>query len=91
MAVMEAMRAGLPVVAKEIRGNIDLIEDGRGGILVKNGDVSEYVHAIQRMKGQPELAERMGKWNRERIRQFSLEQVERKMRSIYEYAEKVSQ
>ncbi len=91
MAVMEAMRAGLPVVAKEIRGNIDLIEDGRGGILVKNGDVSEYVHAIQRMKGQPELAERMGEWNRERIRQFSLEQVERKMQSIYEYAEKVSQ
>lgn len=91
MAVMEAMRAGLPVVAKEIRGNIDLIEDGRGGILVKNGDVSEYVHAIQRMKGQPELAERMGEWNRERIRQFSLEQVERKMQSIYEYAEKGSQ
>ena len=64
MAVMEAMRAGLPVVAKEIRGNIDLIEDGRGGILVKNGDVSEYVHAIQRMKGQPELAERMGEGGR---------------------------
>ncbi len=42
VAVMEAMRAGLPVVAKQIRGNVDLIENLKGGILVEKGEPSEY-------------------------------------------------
>ena len=32
VALMEAMAAGLPCVVSRIRGNSDLIEDGRGGI-----------------------------------------------------------
>lgn len=36
---MEAMASGLPVVCSEIRGNTDLIEDGKGGYLVEPSDV----------------------------------------------------
>ena len=84
VAVMEAMRAGLPVVAKNIRGNVDLIEDGKGGMLVGEGNVTEYLSAIQWMKGHPEQAAQMGEWNRERIIEFSRERVEERMRGIYE-------
>lgn len=84
MAVMEAMRAGLPVVAKKIRGNVDLIEDGKGGILVQNGYVGEYRDAIRRLKEDNGLSRKMGEWNKERIRDFSLAKVVNKMEEIYQ-------
>ena len=31
VALMEAMASGLPVLASRIRGNVDLVEDGKGG------------------------------------------------------------
>jgi len=83
MAVMEAMHAGLPIVAKKIRGNVDLIIDGKGGILVQNGDVTEYRDAIRKLRGEKELSIKMGEWNQERIRDFSAEKVVNKMEEIY--------
>lgn len=84
MAVMEAMRAGLPVVAKKIRGNVDLIEDGCGGILVTNGNAAEYKDAVMQLKNAKQHSQQMGEWNRKRIIHFSVEKVVKKMEEIYE-------
>lgn len=84
MAVMEAMRAGLPIVAKKIRGNVDLIENEKGGILVIKGTVSEYADAVRQLMEHRELAQQMGTWNRERIRLFSAAHVAEQMQDIYE-------
>lgn len=84
MAVMEAMRAGLPVIANQIRGNVDLIENGKGGMLLKNGTAAEYLEAVVRLKSTPGHAREMGEWNRKRIRNFSVSQVIQKMTKIYE-------
>jgi glycosyltransferase involved in cell wall biosynthesis len=35
VALMEAMACGLPIVCSEIRGNMDLIENDKGGVLVR--------------------------------------------------------
>lgn len=83
VAVMEAMKAGLPVVAKKIRGNVDLIEQGEGGILVEHGTPAEYAEAVRYIKDHPGTARRMGTWNQRHIRNFSEEKVEEKMREIY--------
>lgn len=84
MAVMEAMRAGLPVIANQIRGNVDLIENGKGGMLLKNGTAAEYLEAVIRLKSTLGHAREMGEWNRKRIRNFSVSQVIQKMTKIYE-------
>lgn len=84
MAVMEAMRAGLPVIAKKIRGNVDLIEDGSGGILVTNGDAAEYRDAVMQLKNAEERSRQMGEWNRRRIQEFSVSEVIKKMHEIYQ-------
>lgn len=83
VAVMEAMRAGLPVVAKQIRGNVDLIENQKGGILVEKGEPSEYAEAVRRIRENGDLARVMGKWNQERILLFSTERTTEQMRNIY--------
>lgn len=84
MAVMEAMAAGLPVVGLPIRGNVDLIEDSKGGYLV-GPDV--FAAAIRHLKKRRELRQSMGAWNQKRIEAFDVHIVDEQMRRIYESAD----
>lgn len=88
VAVMEAMQAGLPVVALDIRGNHDLIEDSSGGFLFMENREENYVKALKYFLAYPEEAVRMGQWNKERVKAFSLDKVEAKMRQIYAEVER---
>ena len=87
VAMMEAMQAGLPVLALDIRGNHDLIEDGEGGFLFHENVVEDFVRGISFFTKYPEEAIRMGEWNQERVKAFSIDLVEEKMRRIYAEAE----
>ncbi|MBC7324291.1 MAG: glycosyltransferase, partial [Moorella sp. (in: Bacteria)] len=81
--VMEAMAAGKPVVATNVRGNRDLVEDGRTGFLVELGDVPGLVVALERLARNPELRASMGAAGREKIRDYSLDRVLTEMAAIY--------
>lgn len=92
VAVMEAMAVGLPVIAADIRGVHDLIEHTKGGYLAGSFHAWEYAAKVRRLFTEKEgksavprtvRREQMGKWNRRRIRAFSLEVVEKQMRTIY--------
>lgn len=87
VAMMEAMQAGLPVLALDIRGSHDLIEDGEGGFLFYENEVEDFVRGISFFMKYPEEAKRMGEWNQERVKDFSIDIVEEKMRRIYAEAE----
>jgi len=49
MVVLEAMAAGVPVVATRVEGVPEAIRDGRDGVLVKPGDAHELAMAIERV------------------------------------------
>lgn len=83
VAVMEAMAMGLPVIASRIRGNIDLVENEKGGYLVEKNDVAGYMEAILKMQQQKMLRNEIGAYNQNKIKEFSIEQVEKVMREIY--------
>lgn len=87
-AMMEAMQAGLPVLALDIRGNHDLIVDGSGGFLFDENLAEDYVRGIRYFLKYPQEAERMGQWNKERVIDFSLEIVESHMWRIYSRLER---
>jgi glycosyltransferase involved in cell wall biosynthesis len=59
-AVMEAMAAGLPVVASAVDGTCELIEDGVSGYLVSPGDVNAFAQRIRQLMENPDLARRLG-------------------------------
>lgn len=46
---MEAMASGLPVICSDIRGNRDLLENEKGGVLVEGHKVEDYVKALEWM------------------------------------------
>lgn len=59
-ALMEYMLAGLPVVATNVGGNPELIEDGRTGLLVPVGDAEALARAIGRLLDDEHLAAELG-------------------------------
>ncbi len=87
VALMEAMQAGLPVMAADIRGNHDLVRDGEGGFLFTENLPEDYAQAIRYFLKYPDEAVRMGEWNRKQVENFSLSVVEKRMREIYQTAE----
>lgn len=83
VSLMEAMAAGLPVVCSKIRGNTDLIEDGKGGFLCEVNDIDAYAKALTRLADDPDTRHRMSVYNQNKIQDFSINVVDQKMRNIY--------
>ncbi len=54
-AVIEAMQAGLPVIASDWRSLPELVVDGRNGLLVPPRDVGALADAMRKLEGDPEL------------------------------------
>jgi glycosyltransferase involved in cell wall biosynthesis len=74
--VMEAMIAGLPVVATDISGNRDLIVPGETGYLVPVGDRAALARQANKLLDDPELAKRLGEAGRRRVlAEFSVERM----------------
>ena len=83
VALMEAMASGLPVVCSDIRGNTDLIENGKGGFLVSPKDSIMLANKIKEIIDNPGLKKSMVKYNRDRMELFSIEEVKMQMGKIY--------
>ena len=86
VALMEAMSAGLPVIASGIRGNTDLIENGKGGFLLNPKDARGFAATIARLAGDVTLREKMGTVNKKTVGRFDLKTVHTQMEAIYRHA-----
>ncbi len=82
--IVEAMAAGLPVVASEVGGIPDLVEDGRTGFLCGPGDLAGISEAIARLFDDPEKAREMGEQGRIKSACFSLDAMLSKLDALYE-------
>lgn len=83
VALMEAMASGLPVIASRIRGNTDLIENGKGGFLVSPNDVMGFENCIKKLVENPNYFKNMKSINLKTIKDFSDEIIIKKTEKIY--------
>ncbi|WP_167958633.1 glycosyltransferase family 4 protein [Anaerosporobacter faecicola] len=86
VALMEAMAAGLPVICSDIRGNRDLIKNGKGGFLVGKKDAEAFSNYINKIyeKNQKKKSSEYGKVNQDMIKKYQISYVDKQMRIIYE-------
>lgn len=83
VALMEAMACGLPVIASEIRGNTDLIDNEKGGLLVETFGADGYAEAIERMLNDSRLLSEYGNYNINRVKDFDIDFVMNQCEKIY--------
>lgn len=82
VALMEAMACGLPCVASEIRGNIDLIEDGVNSSLCNPIEYKEFLNSVKSIN--KEIGDKFGKLNIIKIKKYDIKKINIKMNKIYE-------
>jgi len=85
LSVMEAMAAGLPVVATAVGGVPELVEDGVSGILVPNEDHNALVGALQQLVQRADLRAQMAHAARRRAEErFDIRHTVAAYESLYE-------
>jgi colanic acid/amylovoran biosynthesis glycosyltransferase len=67
VVLMEAMSAGLPVVASRLSGIPELVEDGVSGLLVPPRDAAALADALRRLRDDPSLRRRLASNGREKV------------------------
>ncbi|MGD8214479.1 glycosyltransferase family 4 protein [Aestuariimicrobium sp. Y1814] len=84
LALMEAMAAGKPVVCSGIRGSVDLVDQGQGGVVVERADdVAGFAEALETLASEEVVRRGMAVHNRERVRGFSTDAVTAGLMEVY--------
>ena len=85
-SILEAMSAGLPVIATRVGGIPEIVEDGRTGILVRPSDPGALADAMVEMATRPELREAMGARGASRADGFSADRTAEATYEVYRSA-----
>lgn len=83
VSLMEAMSAGLPVICSRIRGNVDLIENEKGGLLYSADNAEGFAEGISKVYESQELYSKMQSENLKKVKDFDIGVINEKMRKIY--------
>lgn len=85
LALVEAMAAGLPVVATKCGGPEEILSDHVTGVLVENGSAEAIAEAVESLRANSEDRRRLGEAARESVRErFTLEAQIKSYDNLYE-------
>lgn len=84
LAVVEAMLAGVPVVAADVGSVGEAVVDGETGLLAPAGDAQAFAERLRRLLSEPELARQLGENGRGRAQAlFTAEAMARAFDALY--------
>jgi glycosyltransferase involved in cell wall biosynthesis len=84
IAVLEAMAAGVPVVASRVGENPHIIEHGKDGLLIEPRDVEGMASALTTLVDDASLRRELGAAARDKVsRQYTVSHMTRAYEQIY--------
>ncbi len=85
ISILEAMRAGLPVVASNVGGVREAVIHGQTGFLVPRGDVAALERYLRQLLTDPSLMRQLGDAGRRRFElHFTVDRMLKETMAIYE-------
>jgi glycosyltransferase involved in cell wall biosynthesis len=86
LALLDAAAAGLPIVATNISGNRDLVENGTNGYLVPPGDHASLAQAIIKILSHEKVSDNFGKRNKIASKTYSWRKIASEYLGVYKEA-----
>jgi glycosyltransferase involved in cell wall biosynthesis len=84
MTLLEAMAAGLPVVATRVGGNPEIVRDGETGYIIESGDTDSLVDRLNRLIENPAMKSEFGEQGRRRFEaRFHVHHMVKGYESLY--------
>lgn len=83
ICILEAMKAGVPVIATRVGGIPEIITDNRNGILVEAGDSKTLASSIIRLVNDKKLQQKLIKAGEETVKNFSIGKMVQATVSLY--------
>ena len=83
--ILEAMASGLPIVATDVGGNRELVDQGNTGFLIPSGNKEIMAHSIRTYVDDPDLRCKHGTLARQRCEaRFSIGKMVQRYQSLYD-------
>jgi phosphatidylinositol alpha-mannosyltransferase len=83
IVLLEAMAAGIPIVASDIHGYKNVLQRGVQGLLVEPRNAMALAAALYKLAGDPDLRHRMGEAGRARAPEYSWDRVTERIVDYY--------
>lgn len=83
LVLLEAMQAGIPIVAANVGGIPEVVRTGRDGLLVPSGDISKFAEALINIIDNPDLAKSLVLSGKSRWSMFSIENMVQATEQVY--------
>lgn len=83
LTLLEAMASGLPIVATDVPGNRELVEDGANGTKAPLGDAEAIARAIETVLSDSDLYERLSRGAICKSGDFSIERCAERHKDLY--------
>jgi glycosyltransferase involved in cell wall biosynthesis/nucleoside-diphosphate-sugar epimerase len=85
ISILEAMRAGLPIIATNVNGIPEQVVDGKTGLLVERQDVDGLAAAITTLVDNPTLCQKMGSEGIDKLqREFTIDEMVASTKALYQ-------
>jgi len=81
--VREAMSQGKAVIGTRVGGIVDMIADGKTGLLIPPGDMYALADAMKKLMHDPEMRERMGRAGQEDVKRFNADGIVPQFEILY--------
>ncbi|KRM60968.1 hypothetical protein FC26_GL000094 [Paucilactobacillus vaccinostercus DSM 20634] len=83
LVILEALSLGVPVISFKTAGAIEILENGRYGILIDNYDIEKFACEIVRMLNDHELWSKYQALSLERAKDFKIENIVQVWRELF--------
>ena len=84
LSIIEALHFGLPIVTSNVRGNRDLVEEGKGGFICEPEDYKDCAKKIKTIMENKELQNSMKQENLKNAVNYNIDVVVKQLEQIYE-------
>ena len=87
IAAIEALLCEVPLIAADNRGTREYAKEGKNALICRAGDTEAFAEAIQKLYTDTMLRIELSSVCRKSAQPFTVEEVEKTMKSIYKEAE----